>query len=280
MDIKTFARFTRIEHSIFLVLAVVVGEAIVTESLPLLQTILSAVSVFFIGIGSFAINDVLDYKTDKKNRRTDRPLVSGGISMQAAKRITWLSFIIGLFFSMFITPACTAIAVIFSLVAIAYSYFLKKVMLAGNIFVAFSMAVSFIFGNYIVSSEINSAVLLLAAMAFLTGIGREVIKSIQDMVGDKKYGRRTLPIVVGKKTSKYFAALCILAAVLVSPAPFLVLPKFQYDFFYLVPVAITDILLIKSMAYSLRLKKLEKVRKMTLLALGIGLIGFLLGALL
>jgi geranylgeranylglycerol-phosphate geranylgeranyltransferase len=148
----------------------------------------------------------------------------------------------------------------------------------GNIFIAFSMAVPFIFGNYILTDQLNRTVLLLSSMAFLVGVGREIIKSIQDMKGDAKTGRRTMPIVMGKESSAIFASYYILMALLLSPLPYLFDPRFQ-DLFYLVPVFATDVLLIKTIIYALRLKKLEKARKISLMALGIGLAGFLLSAL-
>lgn len=279
MRLKAFFRLTRVEHSLFLALAVLVGEVIVTSEIPLIPTIFGVLSVFFMGLGSFAINDLLDYNTDKKNKRKDRPLVSGTISSWAAMATTKISFPLGVLFALLINMECFWIAVIFSILALAYSYALKKLLLLGNMFIAFSMAVPFIFGNYIVSNEIAASVQVLASIAFLTGLGREIIKSIQDMAGDKKCGRWTLPIALGKTIPKYFAAFYILIAVAMSPIPFLLLPKFQGNWLYMGPIIITDLILLWSVYMSVRLKELEKVRKLTLVALGIGLVGFLLGAL-
>jgi hypothetical protein len=47
----------------------------------------------------------------------------------------------------------------------------------------------------------------------------------------------------------------------------------------MVPVIATDIMLLWSVYLSLAMKELEKVRKISLGAVGIGLVGFLLGAL-
>jgi len=279
MSLKAFIRLTRIEHSVFLALAVLIGEIVVTKDLPILPTLLGIISVFFIGMGSFALNDFLDYRTDKKNKRKDRPLVTGKISLWAAIATAKVCFPLGVLFSLFINLSCFTIALIFSALAILYSYSLKKVMVLGNAFIAFSMAVPFVFGSYIVSTQVGLAVQMLASMAFLTGLGREIIKSIQDMVGDRKYGRRTVPMFLGKRVSSVFAAIFILEAVIISPLPFLYLPKFFNNWLYLGPILVTDLLLLASIYYSLGLKRLEKVRKMTLVALGLGLLGFLLGAL-
>ena len=279
MHLKAFFRLTRIEHSLFLALAVLVGEIVVTKDIQLWPTVFGVLSVFFIGMGSFALNDFMDYPTDKKNKRKDRPIVSGTISAWAAMVTTKISFPLGILFALLINLNCFWIAVVFSVLAIGYSYVLKKLLLLGNMFIAFSMAIPFIFGSYIISDQISASIQVLASIAFLTGLGREIIKSIQDMAGDEKYGRWTLPIALGKTIPKYFAMLYILIAVAMSPIPFLLLPKFQDNWLYMGPVLLTDVILLWGVWSMVRLKELERVRKLTLLALGIGLVGFLLGAL-
>jgi geranylgeranylglycerol-phosphate geranylgeranyltransferase len=279
MRLKAFFRLTRIEHSLFLALAVLIGEIVVTKDIQVLPTVFGILSVFFIGMGSFALNDFLDYPADKKNKRKDRPLVTGSISAWVAMATAKVSFPLGVLFALLINLNCFWIAVVFSVLAVLYSYVLKKLLLLGNMFIAFSMAVPFVFGNYIVSDQISASIQVLASIAFLTGLGREIIKSIQDMAGDKKYGRWTLPIALGKTIPKYFAVFYILIAIAMSLIPFLLLPKFQNNWLYMGPVIVTDMVLLWSACLSLRLKELEKVRKLTLLALGIGLMGFLLGAL-
>jgi geranylgeranylglycerol-phosphate geranylgeranyltransferase len=231
------------------------------------------------GLGSFALNDFMDYPTDKKNKRKDRPIVSGTISAWAAMITAKVSFPLGVLFALLVNLNCFWIAVVFSILAILYSYTLKKLLLLGNMFIAFSMAIPFVFGSYIVSDQISASIQVLASIAFLTGLGREIIKSIQDMAGDKKYGRWTLPIALGKTIPKYFAVFYILIAIAMSPIPFLLLPKFQNNWLYMGPVLLTDVILLWNVWSMVRLKELERVRKLTLLALGIGLVGFLLGAL-
>jgi len=279
MHLKAFFRLTRIEHSLFLALAVLVGEVVVTRDIQLWPTVFGVLSVFFIGLGSFALNDFMDYPTDKKNKRKDRPIVSGTISAWAAMVTAKVSFPLGVLFAILVNLNCFWIALVFSVLAIGYSYILKKLLLLGNMFIAFSMAIPFVFGSYIVSDQISASIQVLASIAFLTGLGREIIKSIQDMAGDKKYGRWTLPIALGKTVPKYFAMLYILIAVAMSPIPFLLLPKFQDNWLYMGPVLLTDLILLWNVWSMVRLKELERIRKLTLLALGIGLIGFLLGAL-
>ena len=282
MRLKAFLRLARIEHSIFLAIAVVIGELVVTEQIEAIPTIFGMLSVFFIGLGSFAINDIFDYKTDKLNKRLDRPLVSGKISVLEARWLTVISFLLGVMFSFLININCIIIGLVFTILSVAYStppIRLKHLPLIGNLLIASSMAIPLIYGNYIVSEEINGAIWILALIAFLTGFGREIIKSVQDVKGDQKYGAKTLPVIITVQKSVIIAIIPIFFAVVLSIIPFLLLPKFQNNWLYLGPVLVTDLLLLWSIYLSIQLKELEKVRKMSLGALGIGLIGFLLGAL-
>jgi geranylgeranylglycerol-phosphate geranylgeranyltransferase len=282
MRLKAFFRLTRIEHSLFLALAVLIGEIVVTKDIQVLPTVFGILSVFFIGMGSFAVNDIFDYKIDKLNKRVDRPLVSGKFSLQGARRLTVISFLLGIMFSFLININCIIIGLVFTILSVAYStppIRLKHLPLVGNLFIAFSMAVPFIYGNYIVAKEINGAIWILALIAFLTGVGREIIKSVQDVRGDQKYGAKTLPVVIATQKSIIIAIIPIFFAVVLSVIPFLLLSKFQNNWLYLGPIIVTDLILLWSICLSVRLKELEKVRKLTLLALGIGLMGFLLGAL-
>jgi 4-hydroxybenzoate polyprenyltransferase len=58
---------------------------------------------------------------------------------------------------------------------------------------------------------------LYASFAFIISLIREVIKDVEDRVGDAKYGCRTIPIVWGLTATKVFVAvwLVVLIAVLV-----------------------------------------------------------------
>jgi len=49
--------------------------------------------------------------------------------------------------------------------------------------------------------------------AFLMSLSRETIKDIQDAMGDKEAGRKTLPLIAGIFIAKVFSALLILTVV-------------------------------------------------------------------
>ena len=57
--------------------------------------------------------------------------------------------------------------------------------------------------------------ILYGGFAFIISLIREVIKDMEDMEGDRKYGCRTMPIVWGLNASKVFVAVWIIVLVAV-----------------------------------------------------------------
>jgi len=140
------------------------------------------------------------------------------------------------------------------------------------------MAVPFVFGG-LVFGGIGQPAVFLSAIAFFVGVGREIMKDIEDAPGDRKIGARTLPIAIGAKWSARVSALCYVLAILLSGVPFFsfFLGKALYGL-----VLVTDVMLIE-VAMRIRkdqgLKTLRWGRKQTLYAVAIGLVAFLLASL-
>ncbi len=282
MNFNAFVRLTRLEHAVMLCAAVLIGEVVVLGQLPApLYALLTFFPPFFLEVSAFSINDYFDVETDKLNGRTDRPLVTGEAKPSEALLIAAASFLIGIAAAWLINTNCFLVALAFGILSFAYSYGLKDVVLVGNLYVAITMAIPFIFGNFAVSKLLNNSIYLLVAIALVTGLGREVIGVVRDMEGDQKArGARTLPMVLGKQISLFFASLLFLLAVFLSIVPFLAPGPFQSNMNYAIPIVITDILLLYVVLRVMfdSQEFLSQARLITLAALAIGLIGFLLGA--
>ena len=254
----------------------------------LVLIILWLIPPFFISLGAFALNDYLDLESDRINKRKDRPLVTNEISPKTALVAAILCFAFGLFVSFFISSAyhliTFGICVVFALLAIAYDYKLKDLPLLGNAYIATTMAIPFIYASSLVDFGISYAVLSFAAMAFLAGLGREIVKSIEDMEGDKKArGSKTLPILIGAQNASLFASAIFFVFVPVALSPLILGIPFKP-----IPTAIIVLADLAFLYMALKLflsAKLEKsdykfFRKLSLIALGVGLFGYLLAVLL
>jgi geranylgeranylglycerol-phosphate geranylgeranyltransferase len=172
-------------------------------------------------MGSFALNDYFDIETDRANKKNDRPLVNGSISPKFALYFSILSFIGSVAFAYLINITIFIIALAFNLAAILYNWKLKDLPLIGNIYIALTMAIPFIFGNFVFSESLSVIAVVLALLGFVAGLAREIIKSVQDMKGDKKARKsKTLPIVIGKKPALAIAIILYLLFIPLSAAPF------------------------------------------------------------
>jgi len=281
--IAAVARLTRIEHSIMLVIAVIAAE-LISGQLPVLPILAaSIVTPIFISMGSFAINDYFDVAADKANKRFDRPIVSGAIKRKEAFYIAAACFIIGVAASIFINPAAFIIALVFAVLAIMYSYRLKDMLLIGNIYIAFSMVIPFIYGNYVVSSALSTDIIFVSVIIFLAGLAREIHGMVRDYSGDSA-ARKTKNLVyhVGIHRASQFAFTLYIEAVLVSIYLFFFYPPFAYNLVYIVPIAVTDAMLCYVAVGHLLQKKskgfFSMSRNVSLAAMALALIAFLAAA--
>ncbi len=282
--LTAFLRLTRIEHSAMLVVAVLVAE-IITKSLPHIAVLLlSIVTPIFISMGSFAINDYFDVEADRINNRFDRPIVSGAISRNAAFAIAMVSFAIGILASLFINYIAFAIALVFGALAFFYSYKLKDTLLLGNSYIALSMAIPFLYGDFVVSNALNPNIAIISAIIFLSGLAREIHGMIRDYKGDSKARKsRNLLSHMGKAASSALALLLYIAAIVLSLFMFVYEKPFAYNLVYLAPILITDAaLLYVSFAYlrsKLSANFFRIARNLSLGAMALALFAYLIAAL-
>ena len=280
MDIDDLWRLTRFEHSIMLAVAVAVGEMITLRSFPqLYQFALSALPPMLVGAASFAINDYFDLESDRINRRADRPLVRGRTKPDIVFAISIFLFLVGTILSVLVNANCFLLTLLFSVLAYLYSFKLKDVAVAGNIYVASTMAIPFIYGGLAVSNGVPVAVLLLSSVAFVSGLAREVMGTARDVKGDKRgRGSKTLPMFIGVKNSLVVSSLLYVISILLSVIPYLYIPPYAGNIFYIIPVIIADAVFAYIALNSLREgsgKFMKRSRNLSLAAMFIALLGFL-----
>jgi len=286
----------RLEHGFMLALAILIGLIITLQSnnvlsfdtFPWKKLVLTFFTALFLEASTFALNDYYDVEIDKKNKRNDRPLVRGDLQPKTALYLFFLLFPLGILCSFFVNYTCFIIALVTAIFAIIYDVYLKKIKLLGNFYIAYTMAIPFVFGAAAIeqiSSEliqINLAVLIVAIIAFFSGSGREIMKDVMDFEGDKLSGVKSFPRYIGIRKSNIMSALFYLMAVILSFFPFLFIQFGVYhsNYVYLVLIIITDIIFILTATQLICNSNMDmaKYRKLTLLGLFFGLLGFFLGA--
>jgi len=289
--LKAIWELMRLEHGVMIAIAILIGSIIALEGegFPALDKfILTFFTALFLEASTFALNDYFDIDIDKKNNRTDRPLVRGDLQPNTALYLFAIFFPLGILCSYFVNLTCFFIALVTAFLAVLYDAKLKKIKLLGNFYIAYVMAIPFIFGGAAVlgTSGINfslhPAILIVALIAFLAGSGREIMKDVMDFTGDREQGVKSFPKYIGIRASNVLAAFFYLIAIALSFVPFFIenYNIYYLNYYYLVPILLTDTMLL-STSLQLIFKKdvhMKLYRKFTLIALFIGLIGFLLGA--
>lgn len=277
--VKAFLELTRIDHAIMLCLAILIGALIAEGNASIKTYIFAFASATFLEMGTFALNDYFDYEVDKRNRRMDRPLVRGDLKPKDA----FLSYLIfaplGVVLSLFVNVTCFFIASLNFVLATLYDIKLKEIKIAGNFYIAFTMAIPFVFGAVAVSNEVPAIIIFFAFLAFFSGAGREIIKDIMDFEGDKLRRTKSFPSYVGIRAAAIFASLLIFSAVVVSFLPYFIKidTRYYFNHLFLFILILSDSTFIFSL-YLLKKREYEKCRKLTLMAMIFALIAFLVGA--
>jgi geranylgeranylglycerol-phosphate geranylgeranyltransferase len=222
-NLKSFLQLVRFEHGVMYGIGVLVGAMLAGWTLsPVFSVLLGFAVALLLEIGAFALNDYIDYKADKINKRTDRPIVRGDVSRDAALLIGVGGFLAANVLSLYYlqnNPEAFLLILLFSVFSLLYNYWLKRFALIGNVFIGLTMAIPFVFGGLMLRN-VNDAIAILAGIAFIIGLGREIMKDIEDIEGDRKVGAKTLPLVVGVRKSVYSVVICYAAGIALSIIPF------------------------------------------------------------
>jgi len=180
-----------------------------------LNAFLACFVVFIVTGGGNTINDYFDHKIDTINK-PERPIPSGRISLKAARIYSLSLLATGTIVAFTIGILPGIIAFLTSILLVYYAYSLKTKLLIGNFSVSFITGICFVFGGIVVGEILTS--IYLGFYAFLMTMAREIVKDMEDIVGDEKEGAKTLPITYGIETSSILAAAFMIIASVTSPA--------------------------------------------------------------
>ncbi len=193
--------------------------ALVAGSIPLYSKLfLACFSGGFITGAANTINDFFDGDIDRINK-PDRPLPAGLVSPQNARIWSFLLFGLGIGLSLLINPLAVLIASATSLLLFYYSYRLKRTILSGNLVVGLVSALAFIYGG--VAVEQIGMAFIPAVFAFFFHLGREILKDIEDVPGDRKNQIKTFPITYGINPSRWLISAIFLLLIPVTFIPFI-----------------------------------------------------------
>ncbi len=268
---KPYLKILRPSVCILTVLGLVVGALIAGTFSTTFTFALALLVAFLICGAGNVINDYFDQSIDKINA-PGRPIPSGKISLKNALYYFYLLTIFGVMLSYFVSVYYLFIVIFNWVIASLYPWKAKKIPILKNVFVAYLAASSFLAAGFISGISIPTVLIFFVLVGFIVTLGREIIKDIEDVKGDKKSGIKTLPIILGEKKAKAIAYAIIFLGCI-----FLILPYYLqlFSFWYLIG-AIPAILLC---LYSIKCNS-HKAQKMLKASMYLVILGFLIGVIL
>jgi geranylgeranylglycerol-phosphate geranylgeranyltransferase len=218
MAIGPFLEITRPVNSVVAGLAAVLGYLIATGTVVTGAILLLLPIVAFITAAGNVLNDYYDAEIDAVNR-PNRPIPSGRVSRESARKYAIALFIIGNALCLFTNYLCLLIAVANSLILVWYAWHLKKAPGGGNFAVAYLTGSIFLFGGAFVGLDGLVRNFTVFAITLLATMSRELWKAAEDVEGDLIGGALTIPVQLGIRTTAWLAFGFALAAVVVSLLP-------------------------------------------------------------
>lgn len=206
-----------------------VGQA---DPLQYLGLCLLMIASVLIAAGGYVINDYFDLNIDRINK-PDRLVVDQVIKRRWA--ILWhlgfsfsgllLSFVVSSMVENYLPFICNIITVI---LLWFYSTTFKKQLLVGNVVI--SLLTGWVILVIYVAitpfhilyehhediklySRVYKYAVLYAGFAFIISLIREVVKDMEDIEGDRRYGCKTMPIVWGIPASKLFVSVWLIVLI-------------------------------------------------------------------
>ena len=224
----------------------ILNKAAFGEQLPWYLLLLVILATVLIAAGGYVINDYFDVKIDRINR-PDEVIVTRSVSKPAAMRLSLILSGTGIVCGLAVAAILRSmtIGILFILIPGLlwfYSSSYKRLFMIGNLIIALLAAVT-----PLLVAMVNVAQLQLlyatilpyttlvhdlyawlggfALFAFLLTWIREIIKDIQDQMGDRELECHSMPVVWGELWTKVFVTgLIVLTLAVIGHLWFHVLP--------------------------------------------------------
>ena len=253
-------------------------------------------SLIMIFIGGWALsasamvlNDYFDIEVDKIND-PNRPIPSGKITPKQALTFGIILIVIGILMGIGIdlyeffygSGAQIGVSIVTSVVcaimAAAYTKYMKRFSIIGNLAVSVGVWVGFLYGDLVLDFRISILTQCMAAAAFFLNFGREVSKGIMDVEGDRENNVTTVATALGPKWTAIISSVIMFLAIPVSIIPIFIAEAswaylFSINVIQALVLAVSIWLLIDS-----RPETIKKIKYMVLVTMLLALIAFSLEA--
>ncbi|MDR0790476.1 MAG: UbiA family prenyltransferase [Bacteroidales bacterium] len=232
-SISSFFKLIRYKHLLVYALCLILIRTNIIDifyaqqglqsTIPMHSYILWVLSFIVALAACYIVNDYNDQEIDDFNRLDKNIFVGNTIKPRTAKRsffiLIALSFVLGIVSQMGFSGVFRGgFSIYIYLILMFYSVKIKRVFLLKNILIAlipifFLFAATYTEYNILQRTDMlaglkdyihiaSIVVIWLALFMFLVSFIREVVKDMQDRVGDEKFGVHTLIVKCGEKKTK------------------------------------------------------------------------------
>jgi 4-hydroxybenzoate polyprenyltransferase len=222
-NVRNYFKLIRFERAIAAPFGVIF-TGIVTGDLVSFQWgyVIACLAVFFSAIANFAMNDYVDIETDKKNQRSDRPLVQRQFRPRTALITASVSAFLALALSLFLNPVVMLLIFIGLPLSLVYNLGLKKYLFIKNAFIGLANVGVTLIGSLVSDNVLEPLTFYIAAIGFFFSLSYECMLDIADMEGDKQQGLDTLPNRFGVRNAVLFSLFFGFGAIIADPLPFFI----------------------------------------------------------
>ncbi len=192
---------------------VAVGDAAFSQ----LETYFAGLATMLIGGAGNVINDYFDVEIDRINK-PKRPLARGALSRPQAFRYWLILNLIALVISFFLMPLNLVMALFTIPLLYIYSRYFKRMLFIGNVIISSLVSLGFLYGAASTGNVQN--VLYPTLFSFLLNLGREMLKDLEDVEGDKALGAMTIPIRFGATATLVLATVIFVVMIGATMVPY------------------------------------------------------------
>ena len=198
-------------------LTILAGWAAAGGGSPQRAVLCAVIAGTLVAAAGNVVNDMFDADIDRINKPR-RPIPSGRITPAESRRYYALLTAAALVAGGFAGAAVLAVVAVWSAALYVYSAVLKSRFLLGNLTVAGVCSSGFVVGAGLGGNA--RAGLLPALLAFLLLMGREIVKDVEDLPGDRAHGATTLARRLGERRALRVALGFFVLFALLAPWPY------------------------------------------------------------
>ncbi len=213
-------RLIRIEYCLLGAVAVLAPSLMTGSSLPGSAVLLSSAAVFLVAAGCYAFDDYFDRDCDAANERWDRPLVSGSPTPRVAFAVGTLALLLSVIAALQAGAYTAIIVALGAVLAMVYNRWLQGLFPLKDILHAGAFPAPLVIGGLAAGTP-YSLLLYCAGLAYVVGLGFEVMIDIADIAGDRAGGVVTLATRYDEDVASRVAAALLVAGAVLILLPFI-----------------------------------------------------------